>query len=142
MREDSASPLGSSSSSPNDKRNHVPRQAEDGVVKAEGLPEHGKSDHSESRWTLTPMRDHAALNSGTKSLAEQTKVTLIAWPVELHDAEGNKVGAGTLTSKERLELEDGFKNLVDPNGKAGMSCVPVWMSDEVSLRLRWKYGKY
>jgi len=130
VRGDKASETDSPSST--GKQDHTPRQVEDGVAKAEDFPEQGQSNHSEYRWALTPRRDHAALNSGTKSLAEQTKVVLVAWPVDLHDAEGNKVGAGSLTPKERLQLEDGFKNLVDPNDKTGMSCVPVWMSDEVS----------
>lgn len=102
------------------------------VAKGEYFPGQKKDDKSKYKWVLTPRRDHAALNSGTKSIAEKNKVVLIAWPVEVHDVEGAKIGAGTLTPQERQELEDGFKKLADPNDKAGITCVPVWMSDEVS----------
>lgn len=102
------------------------------IAKAEYFPDQVQNDKSSYKWVLTPRRDHAALNSGTKSLAEESKVILVAWPVEVHDVEGNKIGAGTLTQKEKHELEDGFRSLVKPDDKAGIFCVPVWMEDDVS----------
>lgn len=117
-----------------------PQSGGDGA-KAGYFPEQAKNDQSSHRWVLTPRRDHAALNSGTKSIAEKNEVVLVAWPVEVHDAKGHRVGAGTLTSAQRNELEEGFKSLVDSNDKAGVLCVPVWMSDEIADTMYFDYCK-
>lgn len=125
--------------SPGDKLYNAPRhQSGEDIAKAEYFPEQVAHDKSKYRWVLTPRRDHAALNSGTKSIAQETEVILVAWPVEVHDVDGNKIGAGTLTEKEKAELEQGFRSLVSPKDKAGILCVPVWMDDNVSNDLKSK----
>jgi hypothetical protein len=93
----------------------------------------GTTSKEAYHWVLTPRGDHAALNSGIRSLAEKDEVVLIAWPVDVRDIHGTKIGAGTLTQEERKELEAGFNKLALKDEKKGTRCVPVWMDDKVRL---------
>lgn len=113
--------------------------------------EHGKehstgaampeADNPEAHWVLTPRRVHAALNAGVKSLSENARILMVAWPGDVRDVDGEKTGAGTLTEKQRVELEDGFASLAGRSETNGIQCVPVWMEDGTAERFYVDYCK-
>lgn len=89
----------------------------------------GSSDRA--RWVLKPRRVHAALNSGVKSLSENSKIVLVSWPGDIRGVDGEKVGAGSLTHEQRTKLEEGFEDVARKEKGEGIRCVPVWMDDKV-----------
>ena len=95
----------------------------------------GGSAEQAPHWVLKPRRVHAALNSGVKSLSQQSRVVLIGWLGDVYNVSGDKVGSGTLSTQQREELQAGFDDIAaateskHQDDLPGISCVPVWMDD-------------
>lgn len=88
---------------------------------------------SGSRWVLAPRRVHAALNSGVKSLSENNKVIMVAWPGDIRGPSGEKMGLDQLKDQQKRELEEGLADISGKDEETGVTCVPVWMPDKVSV---------
>lgn len=99
------------------------------------------------RWVLQPRRGHSALNAGIRSLADR-QMTLVAWPGDLRNHEGEPMESRCLTDEQRHALVDGLSNLAqgptddetppeegaDAQNRVGIRCRPVWLDDkEASL---------
>ena len=112
------------------QRKDTPSQIYDEPGRSENVMSPTTKNHS--RWVLSPRRVHAALNSGVKSLAENSKIIMIAWPGDVRDTSGQKIGLDSVTEQQKDELEDGFKQLAGEDSSKGVQCVPVWLKDGVS----------
>ena len=102
----------------------------------------GQSDGAEPHWVLKPRRVHAALNSGVKSLAETSKIVMTGWLGDVVDANGEKIGSGSLSKEKRQQLEQGFKEVsLEGDDYTGIECVPVWMEDSTASSFYNDYCK-
>ena len=106
-------------------------------------PQQPLSPNSEkkARWILSPRRVHAALNAGVKSLSENSKILMVAWPGDVRDVNGQKIGPGTLTAEQKTELEEGFADISSRDEKKGIACIPVWMEDKTASTFYNDYCK-
>jgi trehalose 6-phosphate synthase/phosphatase len=84
---------------------------------------------------------HAALNAGVKSLAENSKVLMLAWPGDLRDTKGDRIGTSDLSEKQKKELEEGFQDISGRSESTGVACVPVWMEDKTASTFYNEYCK-
>lgn len=101
----------------------------------------GQSNGSDAHWVLKPRRVHAALNSGVKSLAETSKIVMTGWLGDVVDANGNKIGSGTLSGEQKQQLEQGFQEVSLDEDDTGIRCVPVWMQDATASSFYNDYCK-
>lgn len=99
------------------------------------------SHQKDTRWVLSPRRVHAALNAGVKSLSENRKVLMVAWPGDIRDVNGEKIGAGTLLADQKKKLEEGFADASGKDEEKGIACVPVWMKDKTASAFYNDYCK-